>query len=113
MLKVVKQCAPWLNWKNACIAALVVGGLILCTGLPNFSILAGVVPLLLLVACLVPCLIPLTLLRRKNHAQGIVQLSEQPGQAATSCGCGQDACRIGDGKDSCQSEHVAAETVRL
>ena len=112
MLKVVKECAPWLNWKNAGIAALVVGGLILCTGLPKLSLLAGVAPLLLLVACLVPCLIPLTLLRRKNHAQGIVQVSEQPLQAADSCGCAQAACRIGDTPSACQSEQVAAETVR-
>jgi hypothetical protein len=31
MLKVVKQCVPWLNWKVAGMAALVVGGLILWT----------------------------------------------------------------------------------
>jgi hypothetical protein len=111
MLNLVKACVPWLNWKNAGIAALVVGGLMLCTGLANLCILVGVAPLLL-VACLVPCLLPLTLLRRKNHAHGIVQLSEQAGQATNSCGCGQEACRIGDGQDSCQSEHVAAETVR-
>jgi hypothetical protein len=111
MLKVVKACTPWLSWKNVGIAALVVGGLMLCTRLPNLSILAGVAPLLLLAACLAPCLVPLTLLRRKNQAHGIVQVSEEPGQAANNCGCGQDACRI-DGQDSCQSEHVAAETVR-
>jgi hypothetical protein len=112
MLKVVKACAPWLNWKNAGIAALVVGGLILCTGLPNFSIPTGVAPLLLLAACLVPCLIPLTLLRRKNQPHGIVPLSEQARQAADSCDCGQDACRISDSQDSCQSEHTAPETAR-
>ena len=103
MLKLVKECAPWLNGKNAGIAALVVVGLFLCTGMPKLSILAGVAPLLLLVACLVPCLIPLALLRRKNQAQGVVQMSEQGGQAANSCGCGQDAC---------QTEHVATETAR-
>jgi hypothetical protein len=113
MLKVVKACAPRLNWKNASIAALVIGGLMLCTGLPNLSILAGVAPLLLLAACLVPCLIPLSVLRRKNQPQEIVQVSEQAKQATNSCGCGQDACRIGDGQNNCQSEHTAPEAARL
>jgi hypothetical protein len=66
MLKLMKECAPWLNWKTAGIAALVVLGLIVCTGMPSLGTLAGVAPLLLIVACLVPCLAPLMLLRRKK-----------------------------------------------
>jgi hypothetical protein len=59
MLKVMKECTPWLNWKNAGIAALVIGGIIICTGLPSLSVLAGVAPLLLIAVCLVPCLLVL------------------------------------------------------
>ena len=66
MLRFVKACAPWLNWKTAGIVALVVVGLIVCTGMPSLGALAGAVPLLLIVACLVPCLVPLALLRRKR-----------------------------------------------
>jgi hypothetical protein len=104
MLKVVKQCAPWLNWKNAGIAALVAVGLVICTGMPNLSILAGVAPLLLIVACLVPCLAPLILLRRKNRAQAIRPFTRQHGQ---------EADQIDNSPDASQGEHTGAETARL
>ncbi len=67
MLKLMKECAPWLNWTNAAIAALAIGAIVICTGLPSLGILAGIAPVLLLAACLVPCLAPLVLLRRKNR----------------------------------------------
>jgi hypothetical protein len=65
-LKVVKQCVPWLSWKVVGVAALVAVGLF-CTGLLPMSILAGITPLLLLAACLAPCLLPLALLRGKGR----------------------------------------------
>lgn len=65
MLKAIKACTPWLSWKVAGVAALVLVGLILCMNLPILSILAGAAPLLL-AACLLPCLIPLAFLRRKR-----------------------------------------------
>jgi hypothetical protein len=118
MLKVMKECVSWLNWKNAGIAALVIGGIVLCTGLPSLGALAGVVPLLLIVACLVPCLAPLVLLRGKNRNRDAIQrdtipLTELRGQAANTCGCGQDSCSTGDGSSTCQSEQTAIETARL
>jgi hypothetical protein len=75
MFNVVQACAPWLNWRSAGSAALVIGGIVLCTGVPSFGVLAGITPLLLIIACLVPCLAPLVLLRKKarqaQHASRI------------------------------------------
>jgi hypothetical protein len=112
MLKVMKECTSWLNWKNAGIAALVIGGIVICTGLPSLSVLAGVAPLLLLVACLVPCIAPLVLLRRKNRNLDTIPLTEQRGQVANSCGCGQDSCSTADTPNSCQAEQKAAKSAR-
>ena len=68
MLKLFNQCFPWLDWQVAGLIALVIAGLALCLGLPTWSILAGATPLLVIAACLLPCLIPLIWLRRKNKA---------------------------------------------
>src|ERR1044071_7173342 len=97
MLKLVKACAPWLNWTNAAVAALAVGAIVICTGLPSLGVLAGIAPVLLVVACLVPCLAPLVLLRRKNRERDtlqrdIVSLVAQSEPNVSTCGCGQDSC---------------------
>lgn len=102
MLNLVKTCAPWLNGKSAGIIALVTFGAAFCLGLPSLGLRAGVAPLLLLIACLIPCLIPLALLRRKNHGQvastqatiPLTELSAEP------CGCGKDTCGIGSGTNA-------------
>lgn len=98
MRNVIKECAPWLNWKVAAVFAVVV----VCIGLlggANVELLAlaGATPILAIVACLVPCLIPLVLLRRKKEPATTVV------QTAGGCSCGSDACTIGNGADSCQS----------
>jgi hypothetical protein len=112
MLNLVRACAPWLSWKTAAVAGLVAVGLALCLGMPGLGLLAGAAPVLLIIACLIPCLIPLALLRRasRNRAaatQATIPLTEQPGQAAATCGCGKDSCGVGDGPSACQSEAVA------
>jgi hypothetical protein len=117
MLKLMKECAPWLNWKTAGVAALVVVGLIVCTGMPSLGVLAGVAPLLLIVACLVPCLAPLMLLRRKHQVQDTIQHDTTPPvalqeQAGNTCGCGQNSCSIGSSSNTCRSELPATETAR-
>ena len=112
MFKVVKQCVPWLNWKLAGVAVLGVVGLMLCTKLPALSILAGGAPLLVLVACLVPCLLPLALVRGKGRDRGTVQLSEQHAQATESCGCGQNACEVGEASNTCKGQHHSTESAR-
>jgi hypothetical protein len=117
MLKLVKECAPWLSWKTAGIAALVAVGLIVCTGMPSLAALAGAMPLLLILACLVPCLAPLVLLRRSNRSQDTTQRDTIPlvalqEQAGNTCGCGQDSCGIGSGSNTCQSEQAATQTAR-
>lgn len=112
MLNLVKACAPWLNWKTAAVTGLVAFGVAFCLGMPGLGLLAGAAPVLLMLACLIPCLIPLALLRRggRNQAvatQATIPLMEQPGQAAASCGCGKDSCGVGDGPSACRSEAAA------
>jgi hypothetical protein len=109
LLKAMKDCVSWLNWRTAAIVALVAVGVVLCTGLPSLGVLAGVAPVLLLVACLVPCLAPLWLLRKKGgQAQTLdtIRLTQQDGQGASTCGCGGDACRVG-GPEASRSEGAA------
>jgi hypothetical protein len=77
MLKLFKECVPWLNWQTGLIAALAIVGIVVCTGLPSWSFLAGATPLLLIAACLIPCLVPLALLR-KNKGATEVTVDSQP-----------------------------------
>jgi hypothetical protein len=109
MLNLVKACAPWLSWKTAAVAGLVAVGLALCLGMPGLGLLAGAAPVLLIIACLIPCLIPLALLRRGGRnrpaaTQATIPLSEQ---GAATCGCGKESCGIGDGPAACRSEAAA------
>jgi len=101
VLTLMKSCAPWLTWKHAGVAALVIGGIVLCTGLPSLGVLAGAVPLLLMVACLVPCLAPLVLLRRRRGApaSGVTgtPLTAASEQDAGGCRCGGTTCATGLG----------------
>jgi hypothetical protein len=68
MLSVVKPCFSWFNWPMSTIVALVLVGIVVCTGLPTPSVLAGVTPLLVIAACLLPCLFPLAWWRRNRHS---------------------------------------------
>lgn len=75
MLNLIKGCVPpWLNWKTGAMVALVLVGIAVCTGLPTWSFLAGATPLLLIAACLIPCLIPLAMLRK--NGKPAVQVGE-------------------------------------
>ena len=107
MRKLIKECAPWFNWKVAAVFAVA----IVCIGLiigANAGLLAiaGATPLLAIAACLVPCLIPLVLLRRKT----------EPGQNTTpatgGCSCGSDACTTGADASSCQSQVITVTEKR-
>jgi len=67
MFNLSKGCVPpWLNWKVGAVVALVLVGIALCSGLPTWSVLASTTPLLLIAACLLPCLIPLAMLRKNG-----------------------------------------------
>jgi len=106
MLNLIQRCAPWLNWKSAGIIALLAFGAAFCLGMPTIGLLAGAAPILLIIACLIPCLIPLALLHDKNRsqtapAQPMIPLTEQAG---ASCACGQNACGVGGGSNTCQSK---------
>ena len=69
-----------------------------CLGMPALGLLAGAAPLLLIVACLVPCLATLMLLRRKGRnatASPItIPLNASQGQVSGTCGCGQASCGV-------------------
>lgn len=109
MLNLVKACAPWLNWKWAGAVALLAFGAAFCLGVPGLGLLAGVAPIFLLIACLIPCLISLALLRRKNggqvaSTQPTIRLTEE---GAATCGCGKESCGVGGGANACQSEAAA------
>jgi hypothetical protein len=99
MRKLIKECAPWLNWKVAAVfaAAVVFIGLIVGADAGMLAV-AGATPLLAMAACLIPCLIPLVLLRRKKQPSG----NTMP--ATGECSCGSDVCTTGTGTNSCQSQ---------
>jgi hypothetical protein len=63
MLKAIKQCAGWLDWKLVAGGLAVIAVLAVCLKLEMLSTLVGAAPLLLIAACLVPCLIPIALVR--------------------------------------------------
>lgn len=98
MLKLVKECAPWLDWKVASVATLVGVGVGVCLGMPVLGLLAGAAPLLLIIACLVPCLAPLILLRRKGRnttaSPVTIPLNALQGPGSGTCGCGQASCGV-------------------
>jgi hypothetical protein len=98
MRSLIEECAPWLNWKVAAVFAVAV----VCIGFivsadAELIAVAGATPLLAIAACLVPCLIPLVLLRGKKEPAKTVA------STTSGCSCGSDACTIGTGNDSCQS----------
>ncbi len=69
MLKAMKECVGWLDWKFVAGGVAVLVALAVCTKLPTLSIFAGAAPLLLLVVCLVPCLLPLVWLRNARRGE--------------------------------------------
>ena len=101
MRNLIKECAPWLTWKVAAVFAAVVA----CVGFiigadAGLLAIAGATPLLAIALCLVPCLIPLVLLRGKGKTQA------RTTQSAAGCSCGSDACSVGASQDTCQSNVI-------
>ena len=69
MQKVIKQCIGWLDWRFVAGGLAVIIGLAVCAKLPTLGIVAGAAPLLLIAACLVPCLLPLALICRAGRGR--------------------------------------------
>jgi len=86
MRNLIKECAAWLNWKVAAIfaAAVICIGFIVRADAGPLAV-AGATPLLAMAACLVPCLIPLVLLRRKKE----LAKTSAPSMGRCSCGYGR------------------------
>jgi hypothetical protein len=77
MRNLMKHCLlDWLNWQVAAMAILAVVGIVVCMGLPTLSVLAGATPLLLLAVCLLPCLLPLVVARKRGNSDAAL-LSQQ------------------------------------
>ena len=68
MFKLVRACAPWLTWKAGLIAAAIVllAGIAVGVKMGALAFL-GVTPILAIAACMLPCLIPLALVRRRKE----------------------------------------------
>lgn len=69
MLNLLKQCVRWLDWRFIAGGVAVLIGLAACGNLPTLGIFAGATPIVLLLACLIPCLVPLALFRRGQRGQ--------------------------------------------
>ena len=98
MRNLIKECAPWLNWKVAATfaAAVICIGFIVGADTGVLAV-AGATPLLAFAACLIPCLIPLLLLRGKKQPVNTIA------PITSRCSCGSEACTTGGGANSCQS----------
>ncbi len=98
MLKLLKDCVSWLNWKTG--IAIVLGIAILASfdKLLGLAVLAGATPALVALACLIPCLIPLAFLRKKSVSSSVQATTSTSG----TCNCGGDSCQTAEGS-SCQS----------
>jgi hypothetical protein len=103
MHKLIAAWMPKLTWKIA-LLVLGVGGavLLLIDRLLGLAIAASLVPIALLVACAIPCLTPLVLLRRRTPGHAT---SDQvvKGEAGMRCSCGQAVCQVGRAAGTCQS----------
>lgn len=86
MFKLIKTCVPWLNWKVG--LGILLGAVVLASFDKMLGLATVGAPILLMLACLVPCLIPLLFIRRTP-----VQKFPKVGSSKT-CGCGNDSCTI-------------------
>jgi hypothetical protein len=87
MLKVIKQCVDWLDWRFIAGGLAVVVGLAVCNKMPTLGIFASATPLILILACLVPCLLPLALFRgagRRQREEKQVAENEREGAIPTN-----------------------------
>ena len=68
MFKRIQECAPWLTWKlgGVVVAIVLVIGIALGAG-GGLLALLGATPILAIAACMLPCLIPLVLVRRNKE----------------------------------------------
>jgi hypothetical protein len=108
MLKLIRDCVPWLNWKlGAVFAGVLLVGLFAFGMESGLLALLSATPLLGILVCLIPCAIPLLLLRGKGRNNttpadgGVIQ-------SGASCGCGKDSCGVGADATSCQPAESTA-----
>ncbi len=79
-MKLLHDCFGWLRSKvGLLIIAALIGSIIFFERSTLGVWLAGATPIVMIVACLIPCAIPLLFLRRK-----------QP--VVSQCGCGDPNC---------------------
>jgi hypothetical protein len=68
MPRIFKQCVSKIDRQAMVIGLIAAAGLALCFQLSAIGLLSGAVPLLLILACLAPCLVPLASLRRGSRS---------------------------------------------
>ena len=113
MLKLIRDCAPWLNWKlGAVFAGVLLIGLFAFRMEAGSLALLGATPLLGILVCLIPCALPLLLLRGKGR-NSTTPADGRVIQGGASCGCGKDSCGVATDANSCQpTASIATETHR-
>lgn len=104
MRKFIAACMPIFTWKIALLVIGLGGGvLVLVDRLLGLAIVASLVPIALLVACAIPCLAPLLLLRRRTPAKAAAPDQAVKVESAIGCSCGQEVCQVGSTAGTCQS----------
>ena len=66
MQQLLNACTPWLNWKVAAAVGIALVGVALFADWSSWAVWLGATPLLAIIVCLLPCLIPLVVLRLKG-----------------------------------------------
>lgn len=109
MMKLIRDCAPWLNWKIGAVFA----GVLLVAAFAfrmeaGLITLIGATPLLGILVCLIPCAIPLLLLRGRGRSANSSSTNSGSGVMQSSAGCGCGSC----GDASCQTTTVSVSETR-
>lgn len=73
MQKVFNDCVTWFHWKSAALVGVIILGVVWFAEGASWRLWLGASPLLALVLCALPCLIPLVWLWRKGSADSSKQ----------------------------------------
>lgn len=89
MRKLIATCAPTPTWKIALLVIGLGGMFLILDRLLGLAIVTSLGSIALLIACAIPCLIPLVLLRRQPPARAAAPDQALRTSAGAGCSCGQ------------------------